>query len=382
MPSSSNILVEKKCDYIVSIKVPYFQGNQRNHLFNDFLGGLNGSARGLRVNLVITTLGVKVYRDKIIRLGHSTAHILSSAFSPQKKLFAYVSKSYSIENIIIYQAHIFKLRKYNDLHILKEQLQRCFDANSRLLRSISFEESDSFIYSQHHSTKLWSRTEHHKGHDSLDYVKRVCSSKTSFDNDILNKENEVNLLLEEYDIIELEVNLEDEFKDYEIIDDAILQKKIILREDWLLPKNTSSVTIAKRLLTAPIGSYFVTPHQTRENQFFLYLKVPKHIQSNELLPCVIIREKPEKFKLQGFTDSFQTLYSLVKYYGSIHDCQLQVGIDHTDSTSSIASLQKEEDWLTKCFDVNDDYEVYESAQSLFEELQKFLSKKFLSTGLY
>ena len=398
----SNVLVEIKCEYILSVKVPFFEGVQQHGFINDQLMGLENTKNGLRVKLAITTLGVKIYRKKIVRLGHSTAHILFSSCLLSKNLFAYITKSYSADQIIIYQAHVFKVRRSNDLKLLSVHLKRCFQANSFLLRTISFEECDHFAYKQR-TFKTWSKAEHYKGHDALDYVRRIKDIPFVPEKELVEivkivKKDES--WLKEYDIIELDelFCVEDEYYcseslvkykplEFEIEDEYLSQQDIseikveTEQPSWLLPKETSPEVIEKNLLLSAIGSYFVTQHQTRENQFVLYLKVPKHIQPLGLLRCLVLYKNNNKYNIQGFSDNFDTLQALVNHYGSIHNGKLIDGKDHTDSSSSInsgvalfsslSSLSEEEFMLIDYCDDNEDYEVFESAQSLFDEVQEF-----------
>ena len=429
MPKSkhaSNILVEIKCDYISSIKIPFFQGANYNDLVNDQLMGFENARKGLRVKLVITTLGVKIYRKKIVRLGHSTAHILFSSCLPSKCLFAYITKSYSAERIIDYQAHVFKVFKSNDLRSLSEQLERCFRANSFLLRTKSFEECDHFSYKQR-TSRTWSKSEHYKGHDGLDYVKKIkrrnsiLAKGDSGNNDKdLEKETvkTANLevlkvvesedlkWLDDYDVIELDdlFCVKDEYYcteslskyvgplEFDIDDVYLSEEKICQMEEeqskmkqpsWLLPKGTSPEIIEKNLLTAPIGSYFVAKHRTRENQFIFYLKVPKHVIPSGLMECVVLQKKSDKYNLQGFSDNFESLQALVEHYGSIHNCKVVMdGKDHTDSSSSFSSLNSslvspsspENKVMVEDFYDVDDYEVFECHQSLFDEIQELQAK--------
>ena len=420
---ASNILVEIKCDYISSIKVPFFQGANYNDLVNDQLMGFENSRKGLRVKLIITTLGVKVYRKRIVRLGHSTAHILFSSSLPSKWLFAYVTKSYSAERIIDYQAHVFKVLKSNDLGLFSAQLERCFRASSFLLRTKSFEECDHFSYKQR-TAKTWSKSEHYKGHEGLDYVRSIkCRTallaKGETENRTMEVEQEIaktakleipevvdNLkFLEDYDIIELDdlFCVENEYYcteslskyagplDFDIDDVYLSEKKIDKMEEeqlnmkqpsWLLPKETSPENIERTLLTSPIGSYFMTKHRTRENQFIFYLKVPRHIKSSGLMKCVVLQTKSDKYNLQGFSDFYESLQALAEHYGSIHDCKLGTnGKDHTDSSSSYSSLNSglvspssipsspEYERVEDIYEI-DDYEVFECHQSLFDEIQE------------
>eukprot|EP00111_Clytia_hemisphaerica_P022974 TCONS_00067613-protein len=397
---NSNVLIKKKCDYIGSIDVPFFQGAHQKDFINDKLMSVENVKHGLHVKIVITTIGVKIYRKKVAKLGHGIAHILFSSCLPSKHLFAYVTKSYSVENIVVCQAHAFKLYRSNDLHLLNEKIQCAFNASTFLLRNISFEEYDSFGFNQRLSSKRWSKSEHHLGHDKLDYVMKIKDKIKNPTKEVQPKPDESNDekdetqgYLHEYDIIEFEdvysvtnefycsesmikyegaLHFEtvDEYYTTEVLEE---QSKHKLEEyTWLLSHDTSPATAKKNLANASIGSYFVVPSVTRENSYSFFLKVPIHINAEGLMDCTV-KEAEKGFHIQGCAFYFECLVDLVHHYGSIHNTKLH-GKDHTDSSSSISSLasplsptlmENDEELMG---DFVEDYEVYESVQQLVDEL--------------
>jgi len=405
---SSNILIKRKCEYVGSVKVPLLCGVQRQKYVNEKLMGLANVHHGIKIALVITRKGVKTMQKKTIKLAHSTSHILFSSYLSQNCLFAYVTKSYSPEELIEGQAYVYKVSHSYDLKLLNKRMKELLE-NPTNQRGLSCEEHYVFHNKKLSLKRNWAKVEHYQGHDLLDHAKLARERKSKIrinqfektDEDVSRSPTKITYHhsknntfdIQEYVIIDDQFVIENEFyclesynkwepnhleftdEYYSLHEDKLHYEGSVLNTcDWLLEEGTSQQIIEKKLLMASIGSYLVVPQASPDSYLFT-LRVPHTICFSGILSCDI-QKSEEGFYLEGFTTHFfDSLLELVHYYGSVHGSIKLHGKDHTDSSSSDPYFAFEAAGLVfKTTEDIEDYECHESAQTLNKELRAFYNQ--------
>lgn len=122
------IIFQKGCKYIGSVAITLLNGEERQHFVNEKLLEMKDVGKGVPVVLVITDEGIKVLKqsESAVKMAHGITRIAFSTCQPERRLFAYVAKSFSVDKKELIQAHMFKTKKNVHSQQLSLNLSKSF----------------------------------------------------------------------------------------------------------------------------------------------------------------------------------------------------------------------------------------------------------------
>ena len=179
--NKDHFVFKKTCKYIGSVAVTQYSNEERQRYVNNKMSEVHDQIKGVSVVMMITDEGVKILREdeKAVKMAHGITRIAFSTCQPDRRIFAYVAKSLTLDKKVVIQAHMFRTKKGSHTQQLATNLTKAFktayarDTTCRkncinLFESEAAEKRDASQKTER--GKQWAKIEIGKGHENATHA--------------------------------------------------------------------------------------------------------------------------------------------------------------------------------------------------------------------